>query len=475
MRTAIAIDSTSKTPLHRQIYESWRRGILRGRFAGGSRLPSTRELAATLQVSRSTVTQAYEQLIAEGYLQTAHGSGTFVCRVLPEKLLNAAPVSAPRANEISTVRLSSYGARLQHDFSYPAAKSGFINFSQGIPDLSRFPFEIWRRLYLRHMRAAAPGMFDYAERPQGYRPLCREIASYVARSRAVACTPEQVIIVNGSQQGLDLCARLLLDPGDELAIENPSYQGAGRVFAACGVKLRSVNVDEEGIICSQLGKNGKAAYVTPSHQFPTGVALSLRRRLELIAWARLHRAIIIEDDYDSEYRYSGAPLPALQGIASDVPVIYCGTFSKVMFPGLRIGYLVVPRSLVDTFARAKWVMDRHTSTLEQAVLADFIGEGHLERHIRHARRLYGERRAALIEALQRHFGEKATVLGEAAGMHSLVRIADDHVAARAARNKVQIRSVAGYYAGKAPTDQYLFGFSSLSARAIREGIKRLAG
>jgi GntR family transcriptional regulator/MocR family aminotransferase len=290
----------------------------------------------------------------------------------------------------------------------------------------------------------------------------------------VVCSADQVIVVNGSQQGLDLCARVLLEPGDEVAVENPGYQGASRIFEACGAKLKPVPVDREGIVCGQLGDRARLAYVTPAHQFPTGAPLSLRRRLELISWARSTGAILVEDDYDSEYRYSGAPMPALQGLASGVPVVYCGTFSKVMYPALRMGYLIVPRALIATFTRAKWLADRHTPILEQAALHDFMSAGHLERHIRRMRRIYGLRRAALIEALRDRFGETMSVLGEAAGMHAYVRFADPAVAERAARNKVQLCPVGEYFLGDAPPNDYLLGFSMLTERSIREAVRRLA-
>jgi GntR family transcriptional regulator / MocR family aminotransferase len=473
MRAAISIDLEAATPVHAQVYEAWRQGILSGRFARNDRVPSTRELAVTLGIARSTVTQAYEQLIAEGYLQSQRGSGTFVCSELPEKMLHA-PASQRGLRIASEIRLSSYGDRLLDDFQYPPKQPGLISFSHWWPDQESFPTAIWRRLMLRHLRRASPEVFNYAQHAQGYEPLRREIASYAAKVRAVTCTSEQVTVVNGSQQGLDLCARLLFDVGDEIAVEDPGYLGARRVFLACGAKLKPVAVDAEGIVCREIGKKVRAVYVTPSHQFPTGVAMSLKRRLELIAWAREHNAVIIEDDYDSEYRYSGAPLPALQGLGPDAPVIYCGTFSKVMFPGLRVGYLIVPSALVSSFRRAKWLADRNTPMLEQAALADFLGEGHLERHIRRMRRLYAGRREALIDSLHRYFGAKATVMGDAAGMHAFVRIDDKSIAARALQNKVQLRSAQDYYLGAAPLNEFVFGFATLSERAIREGIKRLA-
>jgi len=474
MRSAVVIDRSSSVPLSRQIYEFWRVGILNGRFSGGERIPSTREVAGVLDLSRGTVTQAYEQLVSEGYLQTSNGSGTFVCRQLPEQLLHAPAATGRRAGHHVSARLSTFGRRLQKDFESLDRQPGHICLSHWGPDLTLFPLETWRRLCARSLRDLGPDALDYAQYPQGYQPLRNEIAKYVARSRAVSCTADQVIVVNGSQQGLDLCARLLLEPGDEVAVENPGYLGASRIFEACGARLRPIPVDREGIVVGRLGDAPRLVYVTPAHQFPTGVALSLRRRLELIDWARQHRAAIIEDDYDSEYRYSGAPMPALQGLANGVAVIYCGTFSKVMFPGLRVGYLIVPRPMISAFTRAKWLADRHTPVHQQAALYRFMKEGHLERHIRRMRRTYGLRRIALMESLQHHFGDQASVLGEAAGMHAYVRFGDPDVVARAQRNKVQLRGVGAYFLGKAPANEYLLGFSMSTERSIREGIKRLA-
>jgi GntR family transcriptional regulator/MocR family aminotransferase len=480
MRVALMLERTSPVPLHRQIYEQWRTGILTGRFRRGERVPSTRELASTLAVSRSTVTESYEQLIAEGYLDAAHGSGTFVCHELPDEALRPGRALITAKDDEPVIRLSRYGAGLHDDFLYPETPAGFIRFTHWRPDLERFPFALWRKLMMRHLRGATNELFDYrelfdyAEQAAGYEPLRREIAAYVARSRAVHCRPEQVVIVNGSQQGLDLCVRLLLERGDEVAFENPGYQGAHRIFQAYGARVRPARIDGDGIVIGDLARKARLVYVTPSHQFPTGVSMSLARRLELIEWARARSAAIIEDDYDSEYRYSGAPLPSLQGLARGVPVIYIGTFSKVMFPGLRIGYVIAPPRFVAPLRRAKWLADRHTSLLDQAALADFIREGHLERHIRRMRRLYGRRREVLIEALARHFGERAKVQGDAAGMHLLVRFEDDGLDERAAAGRVLLMSAGSYYLTKPPSGEFIFGFSSIGERTIREGVRRLA-
>ncbi len=412
--------------------------------------------------------------MSEGYLETLHGSGTFVCRQLPERLLHAPAAVGRLAGHGAGARLSRFGKRLQEDFHRPGRLPGHISLAHWGPDLNLFPWELWHRCYVRSLRSLSLDALSYSRHVRGYEPLCREIAGYVARSRGVRCSPDQVIVVNGSQQALDLCARLLLDRGDDVVVENPGYSGASRIFEASGARLRPTAVDAEGIVCGRLSRAARLAYVTPAHQFPTGAALSLRRRLELIAWARLYGAVIIEDDYDSEYRYGGAPMPALQGLTEGAEIVYCGTFSTVMFPGLRIGYLIVPQALVAVFERAKWLADRHTPVYHQAALCRFMREGHLERHIRRMRRTYALRRAALVEALQDRFGDDASILGEAAGLHAYVRFADPEVAVRAARNKVQLRSVDGYFLGRAPTDEYVLGFSTLTERSLREAVRRLA-
>jgi GntR family transcriptional regulator/MocR family aminotransferase len=475
MRVAIALDRTSALPLQRQIYEEWRGGILRGRFRNGERVPSTRDLASTLGVARATVTAAYDQLTAEGYLESTRGSGTFVCRQLPEDLLRPRPVAAAAPPTEAPLRLSRRGEQMAAEFSCvpPALGPGWISFSHWRPDLNQFPFPIWRKLLSRYLRSTDYQVFDYHGVGAGHEGLRREIAAYAGRSRAVRCNPEDVIVVNGSQQALDLCARVLLDPGDEVAIEDPGYQGARQIFSAYGARLRPVPVGPDGVTPSDIGRTARLLYVTPSHQFPIGISLSVARRLELIEWARRHGAAILEDDYDSEYRYNGPPHPSMQGLAGGGPVIYIGTFSKVMFPGLRIGYVIAPPALAPAFARAKWLADRQTPILEQATLADFLREGHLERHIRRMRRLYGRRRETLIESLDRHFGPDAQVFGDPAGMHMLVRFEDDGIAARAQANRVYMVPSAPYYIRNAPPNEFIFGFSNISERGIREGIKRL--
>jgi GntR family transcriptional regulator/MocR family aminotransferase len=474
MRTPIVIDATSGVALRRQIYDAWRQAILSGHLPPGAKVPSTRELAQALPVARTTVSAAYDQLIAEGYLESRCGAGTFVCSDVPDLLV---PSSRAPADEDapSPVRLSEYGRRVEAPVARVGVAPGTIDLSKYSPDLSRFPFDLWRRLISRHLREATPAVFDYAENGAGLPALRREIAAYVGRSRAVRCTPDQVIVVNGSQQALDLCARVLINPRDEVAVENPGYPGARLLFAAHGADVKAVRVDGNGLVVSALPKHARIVHVTPSHQFPTGVPLSLGRRLELLDWARRRNAVIVEDDYDNEYRYRGAPLPALQGLTRAVRVVYVGTFSNVMFPGLRIGYAILPQDLVETFARAKWASDRHTTLLEQAALAAFIRDGHLDRHVRRMRRVYGRRRDALVQALDQHFGRDVSIRGDAAGMYLLARFGSRDVIARTHERRVALASTARYYALDPPEDEYILRFSALSERALREGVKRLAG
>ncbi|HEV8395962.1 MAG TPA: PLP-dependent aminotransferase family protein [Vicinamibacterales bacterium] len=477
MRTPIVVDRRLAAPLHRQIYEQWRAGILGGRFAPGDRMPSTRELAVALRVSRATVATAYDQLMAEGYLDTQHGSGTFVCRDLPDVPVRAAaeaPLARTRAAN-SSIRVSAFASRLEPvQWRVPAAPR-VINLSTDGPTFDQFPFAVWKRLVRRHLQVLGPSLFQYASDGAGHPALRETLAAYLSRSRAVRCAPEQILVANGSQQALDLCARVLVDPGDDVAVEDPGYGGARELFAAVGTRLRPVPVDGDGLVVSALPPSARLVYITPSHQFPLGVSMSLARRLELVEWARAHRAVIVEDDYDSEYRYSGAPLPALQGLSADAGVVYVGTFSNVMFPGLRLGYLVLPPDLVEPFHRAKWLADRHTAHLEQAALADFIREGHMERHIRRMRRVYKRRREAFLDAVSRAFGDRATVAGDASGMHLVVRFDAAGIAAHAARRSVHLVSTRRYYAGHAPPHEFIVRFTGVSERAIREAVKRLAG
>jgi len=474
MTVPFVLDRAAGTPLQRQIYDRWRAAILAGRFRRGERVPSTRAFAETYGVSRITVTAAYDQLQAEGYFETRIGAGTFVSQELPDEALRPAGVARSTPRPARKIRLSAYAARLAPIRQLPSP-SRPLNLSNVTPDLSRFPFRLWRRLISRHLKQARPGIFDHRAGPAGHAGLREAIVAYLGRARAVRCEPDQVIVVNGSQQALDLCARLLLDPGDTVAVEEPGYPGARQLFLAHGATLRTLPVTDTGASIDGLAPATRLAYMTPSHQFPSGVSMSLARRLEWIEWARTSGAVLLEDDYDSEYRYSGPPLPAMHSLADGVGIIYIGTFSTVMFRGLRVGYVVVPADLVEPFRVAKWMADRHTPLVEQAALADFLRDGHLERHVRRMRRLYKRRRDALLDSLDRHFGARALVRGDAAGLHMTVRFSGaGDLRARAEKNGVGLSSSEIYYLSKPVPHEFILGFSAETERALREGIRRIA-
>jgi len=482
MDLAINLDSDAALPLHRQLYEELRRAILTGRLSRGQRLPSTRALASSLGISRSTATLSYEQLLSEGYLQTTVGSGTFVCSQLPDELIHSDPLESVQKVVSLPVELSEYGASLaKTDISLITQPDLPFSFCYGKPALEQFPMKVWRKLLSRHCRGT-PDVLDYATDFLGHKPLREAIANYLSRCRAVQCQPDQIIITNGTQQALDLVTRLLIDPGEGIALEEPGYLGARRIFLAKGATLYPVAVDQSGLVVEKLTSysraNIKLIYVTPSHQFPTGAVLSLARRLELLAWTEHHGAMILEDDYDSEYRYDSRPIPALQGLDRSNCVIYMGTFSKVLFPSLRIGYLVLPQHLVPVFARAKWLSDRQLPLLEQYVLADFIAQGHLERHIRRMRNYYDRHRQALVQALKFYFGQKVTILGENAGIHLMARLetklSDEEIRQRAAHAGVGVMSAQPHYLEAKPRGELIFGYAELNEQQIKEGIRRLA-
>jgi GntR family transcriptional regulator/MocR family aminotransferase len=356
------------------------------------------------------------------------------------------------------------------------------DFRYGLPAVEDFPHDIWRRLLTRRARSASLRSLRYGP-PEGYGPLREAIADYLRRSRAVICEPEQIVVVNGSQQALDLTARILLDPGDRVVIEEPHYQGARQVFLAAGAELLPGRVDAEGLDVTALPKaaaEARLAFVTPSHQYPSGAIMSLARRLALLSWAEATDAYVLEDDYDSEYRYEGRPVEAVQGLDRHGRVIYVGTFSKVLFPALRLGYMVLPRPLVQPILAAKWLTDRHTSTLEQEMLTDFIREGHFERHLRRSRTRNAALRAALLEALHTHLGSRISISGANAGIHLLVWLHDvapdqlDALIAAAARADVGLYAVTPYYMTPPSQAGLLLGYAAMTETDIRDGIERLA-
>jgi len=476
------------TPLYQQLYTHMRTAILSGELKGGMKLPSTRALADELGVSRNTILNAYEQLLAEGYLESVEGSGTFVARVLPDLLLTTTPghrrVSTDTRRAESRPPLFSERARLQlaapqMSPSLPPSSKGVPRpFSFGMPALDAFPYELWSRLVVRQARRMPDSAFTYQD-AAGYRPLREAIAAHVTLSRRVHCTPEQIVIVSGAQGALDLASRMLLNAGDPVWMEDPGYFGARGALLGAGAQIIPVPVDNEGLVVADgiaRAPHARLVYITPSHQFPLGVTMSLARRLALLDWAKRAEAYILEDDYDSEYRFAGRPLAALQGLDDAERVIYIGTFSKVLFPALRLGYLILPPPLVEAFLTVRRLMDVHTPMLEQAVLTDFIAEGHFRRHLRRMRTLYAERRAALLEAVRELPLE---IHSPEAGIHCIGWLPDGMddlaLARRAAAHGLNLWPVSSFSIKPSSTRKGLvLGYGEYSVKAIKDGVRRLA-
>jgi GntR family transcriptional regulator/MocR family aminotransferase len=461
-------------PLFRQVYLGLRQAILSGILRSGDRLPSTRELAEKLQVSRTVVLLAYDQLLAEGFITGRHGSGTYVSKGLN---LERRKQSAPAAR----LHLSRFGHYAEETVS-PVAHSLRLSpplrydFAYGRTDTDIFPLAAWRRILLRNERRAVLRDLDYGP-AAGNQNLQEAIAAHVRKSRAVVCGPSQVIIVNGAQQAIDLVVRVLLGRGDRVAIEDPQYRGARHALLAAEARLFPVPVDNDGVMTGKLPDRTRAAFVTPSHQLPTGAILTLSRRLELLAWARRQNAVIVEDDYDGEFRYEGQPLESLQGLDPEGRVIYIGTFSRTIFPSLRIGYLIAPKSLVPAISAAKWLCDRHTGTLEQRTLAEFISSGMYERHLHQVRKRNTSRRTALLEAIAKYIGNRVEITGEGAGAHIVLwpnwRLDEETIIRKAAAQNVSIYGIAPYFLRTPTRAGFMIGYSRMKEADIREGIKRL--
>ena len=480
--TGITLDPAGQRPMHRQLYQRLRAAILAGELAPGTRLPSTRGLATELGVSRTTTLTAYEQLRDEGYLDGQVGAGTTVAQLPgPGPALPVSGHAAPQAPPHPA--LSARGAamagdrwRLRPPDSFGA---GLPAFPLGLPAVDAFPHQAWTRILARRARRSLGGLLGYQD-PAGYRPLREALAGYLSMARGVRCTPDRILVVGGAQAGLDLAARLLLDPGDPAWVEDPGYYGARGALVAAGARLVPVPVDSHGldVAAGQRREPGaRLAYVTPSHQFPVGVTMSLPRRLALLAWANQAGAFVLEDDYESEYRYVGRPLPALQGLDEAGRVIYVGSFSKVLFPSLRIGYLVVPDGLMDAFTAGQRLSQIHVPALEQAVLADFLAEGHFGRHVRRMRALYAARGAALIRAIRRQTGGALEVRSAHAGLHLvgwLPTDTDDRaVAARAAEHGVQAQPLSAHALQPPSRGGLLLGYAAVPQPEIEQGVRRL--
>lgn len=475
---------TGPGPLHLRIYRALREAILTGRLAPGQRLPATRTLARELSVSRNVVLVAYEQLAAEGYAVARVGAGTTVASPLPDALLSVTDPTGPAATSSPRrrIRLSSFArtaievrpddrrwrrAPLRHDFRYGSVS----------PD--ERSWTTWQRL---HRRVAADAPFHYAP-PEGEAALRTEVAGYLNRARGMRVDASRVVITSGSQQGLDLLARVLVRPGDRVAVEEPGYPGARHALRAAGARLVPIGVDPEGLMVERITRRRgrlRLVHVTPSHQFPTGAVLPLPRRVALLAWAAAHHAYVIEDDYDSEYRYEGPPLEAIAALDAAERVLYVGTFSKVLWPSLRLGYLVLPPDLVEPVRAAKWIADRHSPSLPQRVLAAFLAGGDFDRHLRRARARHARRRDALLTTLDETLGDEVRVEGTNAGIHLLTwlpRLDPDVLEERVARAEadgIGLYPVTPYFQRPPAGAGLLFGYASLTERRIRNGIRRAA-
>jgi GntR family transcriptional regulator/MocR family aminotransferase len=486
--STIFMDQLRTPPTHhpgvngtgRRIYDLLRAQIADGTLAPGARAPSTRAMAAELGVSRTTVTAAFEQLAAEGFLVTSAGR---VARVASRLVPPAAPVRSRRASSASSI--SAFGRRVQKMVlsAVPPDEPRRVDFLYGAVASRDFPALAWRRAYqtavLSHQRRL------YYVAPEGDASLRRALQGYLGRARGLRCDAEQIVVVNGSQQAIDLCARVLLDPENAFVFEDPGYLMARRCFEATGARLLAVPVDAHGLDTARLPRDDRArlAFVTPSHQFPLGGTLPIGRRLELLQWAQRHRAWIIEDDYDGEFRYGQRPIDALQSIDTDGRVIYVGTFSKTLSPQLRLGYLVLPPELVPVFRQVKRLIDRHAPVWEQRALASLIESGTYERHVRRVRREHERRRAALLDAVARHLPGDAVVGGTAAGLHvvlwlpSLRQQDESALVAAASERGVGVYPVSPLFAGPLPRHRpagLVLGYAALTVEQVQQGMRHLA-
>jgi len=477
-------DKNASLPLYRQIYEGVRAAILRGELTPGTRLPASRVLAAQLSVSRLTVVNGFEQLLAEGYLESRTGAGTFVASKIPDELLQVSAAEkqnkTARSNE-EKIKISKFAARLSETRTRLTRFQNTpqnVPFKNGLTAVREFPFDIWEKLAVRVYRRARYKISGYGE-AAGYRPLREAVAAHFAASRGVRCDVEQIFITNGAQQALDLIGRVLLETGDRVWIEDPCYQEAFGVFRALGAQIVPVAVDDEGFdaAAERRGAGAKLVYITPSHQYPTGVTMSLARRLSLLEWARKDDAWIVEDDYNSEFRYAGRPLASLQNLDHSGRVIYVGTFSKTIFPALRLGCLIVPASLIEFFRAARHSCDCHSPIFEQATLADFIAEGHFARHLRRMRTLYEKRQEMLVGEAEKNLQGLLKVAKAPSGMHLIGWLAEGFdewkVAEKASENGLHLSPLADYCIERKLPAGVVLGYTGFDEKQIKAGVLKL--
>lgn len=475
---AIAKAGAAGAPLNRQIYQAIREAILSQLLPSAMQLPSSRDLARELGISRNTVTYAYEQLIAEGYLETRAGSGTFIADTTPDQIpetrLNTPPLTDPSGES----ELSAHGAQLIQQAGVSDLQWGA--FMPGVPDVTLFPNKIWSRLQNKHWRRSRADLLTYGD-AGGYLPLREAIAEYLRMARSVNCNASQVIITTGIHQSLDIVVKLLGEHGDSAWVEDPCYWGTRSVLNSLGIKPVAIPVDAEGMRMrlANLRQPPRFICATPSHQYPLGMVMSLSRRRMLLEYAAQRKVWIIEDDYDSEFRYGSRPLASLQGMDTDGRVLYMGTFSKTMFPSLRIGFMVVPESLANAFAIGVSELYRGSQVFMQAIMADFMTEGHFASHIRRMRLLYAERLQLLQAAIDRHFGDGVTLTGGEAGLHLALGLpaqCDDLAISRAARTAgIVARPLSRYYMNsEAARNGLLLGYACVPNEQIAPAFDKLA-
>jgi GntR family transcriptional regulator / MocR family aminotransferase len=472
------IDRVSGKAVNRQLYQVIREAILAHALPVGLQLPSSRDLARELKMSRNTVTYAYDQLVAEGYLETRVGAGTFVADTVPDQIPEPAAAAAARVNKSGSLGLSTRGAQLVEQAG--AYRLQWGAFMPGVPDVSLFPNRIWSRLQNKYWRRARPDLLTYSQ-GGGHLPLREAIAEYLHVARSVNCTPDQVLVTTGIHQSIDLAAKLLAETGDRVWVEDPCYWGTRSVLRSLNLQPVPVPVDAEGIdLRSGDWRNPpRFIFVTPSHQYPLGPVMSLLRRRMLLEYAAVHNTWIMEDDYDSEFRYNSRPLAALQGMDTYDRVLYLGSFSKTLFPGLRLGFLVVPQALAEPFSTGLSELYRGGQPFTQAVLADFMKEGHFASHIRRMRVLYEERLRLLQQAIQHEFGDMLPTTGGDAGLHLTLGLPDDcddaAISRHAQSEGIIARALSRYYMTPERTRRgLLLGYACVPHEAIAPTFAKLA-
>jgi GntR family transcriptional regulator/MocR family aminotransferase len=478
----LELDGDAPSPLFQRLYRQLRQAVLEGRLKPGVRLPATRFLASELGISRNSVLAAYDQLASEGFLALRARSGVFVAEDLPIAPTPKLAPSAPTALRLGLRARDAAGAGpIGADRKGNGAKWQGC-FATGVPDVSQFPFDLWSRLLARSWRGA-DRQLPVGGDPGGHPDLRAAIAAYLGEARGIACDPDHVLVVSGIRQAVDLTCRLLLDPGDQVWMENPGYPGIRAILAANGCEVAGIPVDDEGMdIAAGRAAAGRARLVcvAPSHQFPLGVALSLQRRLMLLDWAREAGAWVLEDDYDSEYRYAGPPLAALKSLDADHRVIYVGTLSKLLFPSLRLGYLVAPPQLSQAFRRLRTALDDQPSMVAQPALAELIRSGHLAAHVRRMRQIYAARQGAFLDAARTHLKGILAFRAEESGLHLVGRLGrrfggrdDRMLAARAAREGIQLNALSDYdLLGDGPQG-LMFGYAAAPERLVAPALRRL--